>query len=360
MRLPFLPDRLAFYFLVSLLPFLLAGMALSMVFDLHRDRTGTLYFADLLGAATGALLVTLLLSWLGGETTVLAASLLPLLAAACFSRRLAAAAAALGVLVLVAAATNERTGLFKIKSAPTKGLYQHLARAPGARSGAHRLERLLAHRRGHGFSRSLPGPPLHRLRCLDEPPALGRRPGEPGPRRASWYRALPFKLAPARPQTLVIGPGGGSDVLVALAAGSAKVTAVELNPLMLRFVRHFGKDAGNLYDHPQVEAILSEGRTFVRRTDRRFDVILLGFVDSWAAVASGGLSLSENHLYTVEAFEAYLDRLTPGGMLVILRWDVDVPAPRRERDRAAGGRKRRRSGCSCSSNVGARKGSRRR
>jgi hypothetical protein len=54
-------------------------------------------------------------------------------------------------------------------------------------------------------------------------------------------------------------------------------------------------------------------------------VILMGFVDSWAAVASGGLSLSENHLYTVEAFKAYYDHLTPGGEIVILRWDVDVP-----------------------------------
>ena len=51
----------------------------------------------------------------------------------------------------------------------------------------------------------------------------------------------------------------------------------------------------------------------------------MGFVDSWAAVASGGLSLSENHLYTVEAFQAYYDHLTPDGELVILRWDVDVP-----------------------------------
>ena len=120
-----------------------------------------------------------------------------------------------------------------------------------------------------------------------------------------WYRGLPFKVAPERPKTLVIGPGGGSDVLVALGAGSERVTAVEMNPLMLRFVRHFGAAAGNIYDHPQVEAVLSEGRTFIRRSDRRFDVILMGFVDSWAAVASGGLSLSENHLYTVEAFSAY-------------------------------------------------------
>ena len=93
---------------------------------------------------------------------------------------------------------------------------------------------------------------------------------------ATWYRALPFKVAPEKPKTLIIGPGGGSDVLVALAAGSEKVTAVEMNPLMLRFVRHFGARAGNLYDHPQVEAILSEGRTFIRRTDRTFDVILHG------------------------------------------------------------------------------------
>ena len=82
-----------------------------------------------------------------------------------------------------------------------------------------------------------------------------------------WYRALPFKVVPpSSRRRSIIGPGGGSDVLVALAAGSEKVTAVEMNPLMLRFVRHFGARAGNLYDHPQVEAILSEGRTFIRRT----------------------------------------------------------------------------------------------
>ncbi len=70
---------------------------------------------------------------------------------------------------------------------------------------------------------------------------------------ATWYRALPFKVAPRSRETLVIGPGGGSDVLVALAAGSRRVTAVEMNPLMLQFVRHFGDKAGNLYDQPEGE-----------------------------------------------------------------------------------------------------------
>jgi hypothetical protein len=138
------------------------------------------------------------------------------------------------------------------------------------------------------------------------------------------YRALPFRLVRPR-ETLVIGPGGGFDVLLALGCGSQRVVAVEMNPLMLRFVRHFGQAAGNLYDHPRVETHLAEGRHFVGRGARRFDVILLGFVDSWASLASGGLSLSENYLYTVEAFRAYHERLADDGMLVILRWDVDVP-----------------------------------
>ena len=138
------------------------------------------------------------------------------------------------------------------------------------------------------------------------------------------YRALPFRLMP-NAETLIIGPGGGPDVVAALASGSRKVTAVEMNPLMLQFVRSYGPRAGNLYNRNDVDAILSEGRNFVSRTNKKFDIILLGFVDSWASVASGGLSLSENYLYTVEAFRAYYDHLSDNGILVILRWDSDIP-----------------------------------
>src|SRR4030095_3330639 len=89
--------------------------------------------------------------------------------------------------------------------------------------------------------------------------------------------------------------------------------------------RNYGARAGNLYNRPDVETVLSEGRNYISRTDKKFDIILLGFVDSWASVASGGLSLSENYLYTVEAFRAYYDHLTDNGILVILRWDSDIP-----------------------------------
>ena len=324
-RSPFRIDTpsLVFYFLVSLVPFFLAGITLSMLFTLGRESAGRLYFADLLGASLGALAVTALLQWLGGENAVLAVSIAPLVAAALFAPRFRAPSALAVLLVLASIGVNERTGLFKIRSAPTKGLYRHMAASPGSR---------IALTGWNAYSRidALTGVGPYVARLYIDSDAWtnilewdGDVASLSGMRSA--YRALPFEIVPPGPQTLIIGPGGGSDVLYALAAGSKKVTAVEMNPLMLRFVRHFGAQAGNIYDHPQVEAILSEGRTFVRRTDRAFDVILMGFVDSWAAVASGGLSLSENHLYTVEAFADYLDHLTPDGQLVILRWDVDVP-----------------------------------
>ena len=323
-RLPFEPDRLPLYFSASLFPFLLAGMALSVVFASRRLISGRLYFADLLGASIGALAVTGILSVLGGENAVLAVAIAPAVASACFARKFRWPAAVVVVLAVAAILANEQTGLFKIRSAPSKGMYQHMAATPGSRvelTGWNAYSRIDA---VVGFE----SPYLARLYIdSDAWTSIVEWDGNPASLSSltEWYRALPFKVAPAKPKTLVIGPGGGSDVLVSIAAGSERVTAVEMNPLMLQFVRHFGARAGNLYDHPRVETILSEGRTFIRRSDRQFDVILLGFVDSWAAVASGGLSLSENHLYTVEAFKAYMDHLTPDGMLVILRWDVDIP-----------------------------------
>jgi hypothetical protein len=322
-RLPFYPDRLAWYFLYSLGPFFLAGVTLSMLFTLGRENAGRLYFADLLGASLGALAVTFLLA-LGGENAVLAVSIAPFVAAAIFSRRFRVPSAIAVVLVLTALGLNERTHLFSIRSAPTKGLYRHMAATPGARialTGWNAYSRIDA---VTGFA----SPYLARLYIdSDAWTNVIEWDGKVASlaRMRTEYRALPFELVPPRPKTLVIGPGGGADVLYALAAGSEKVTAVEMNPLMFRFVRHFGAQAGDIYDHPGVEPILSEGRTFVRRTGRRFDVVVMGFVDSWAAVASGGLSLSENHLYTVEAFRDYLDHLTPDGELVIMRWPVDAP-----------------------------------
>jgi SAM-dependent methyltransferase len=324
-RFPFTLERLPLYFVAPLVPFFLAGMALSMIFDLNRARAGSLYFADLVGASIGALGVTLLLQTLGGETAVLVAAVAPCIAAALLSshravRTLAGVgAAAMGLLAFSGAGDST----FQIVPSPLKAMRRQMderASATIAQRGWNAYSRIDA---VEGFE------PPYLARLYIDSDAWTSILGWDGRIESvqdmrTWYRARPFSLF-TNPHTLVIGPGGGSDVLVALASGSRKVTAVELNPLMLQFVRHYGERAGHLYNRPDVEVIQSEGRNFISRTSNRFDVIYLGFVDSWASVASGGLSLSENYLYTTEAFRGYYDRLSDDGVLVILRWDVDIP-----------------------------------
>jgi len=125
---------------------------------------------------------------------------------------------------------------------------------------------------------------------------------------------------------LVIGSGGGSGVMVALSLGARKVTAVEINPLTCRVVtREFSDYIGGLYFRPDVELINAEGRSYLARTQRKFDVIEMTFVDSFTALSSGAYSLSENYLYTVEAFEEILDHLKTDGVLSCSRFYFTPP-----------------------------------
>lgn len=335
-QFPFEMDRLPLYFLAPLLPFFLAGMALSIVFDLHRAVAGSLYFADLLGAAIGAVLVTLLLHWLGGEAALVAGAIAPAIAAVCLTTdrqtreeqsqapQAVRIAAIVAVLLTAGAAFSAiKFGMLRVVPGTTKAMRRQMVAAPAARitqTGWNAYSRIDA---VEGIGEN----DLARL-YIDSDAWTNVREWDGRLESAKdlrdSFRALPFRLVP-NAETLIIGPGGGPDVVAALASGSRKVTAVEMNPLMLRFVRNYGARAGNLYDRPDVETIKSEGRNFISRTNQKFDIILMGFVDSWASVASGGLSLSENYLYTVEAFRAYYDHLTDNGMLVILRWDSDIP-----------------------------------
>jgi hypothetical protein len=349
-RYPFEMDRLPLYFLAPLLPFFLAGMALSIVFDIHRAIAGTLYFYDLIGAALGAVLVTLLLHLLGGEAALLVAAIAPALAALLMSLspetsevrgqrsevnegapsltvgflpKALRIVALLGVvLAIVAVVATVKYGAFRVKPGTTKAMRNQMDASPGSH---------IVQTGWNAYSRidCVEGLPNSFARLYIDSDAWTGIRGWDGNLNSvqdmKWsYRALPFRLTP-NAQTLIIGPGGGPDVVAALASGSKKVTAVEMNPLMLKFVRSYGARAGNLYDRPDVETILSEGRNFISRTDRKFDIILLGFVDSWASVASGGLSLSENYLYTTEAMRAYYDHLSDNGILVVLRWEMDIP-----------------------------------
>jgi len=331
LQFPFTPERLNFYFCLSLLPFLAGGAALSLAFERHGLDSNRLYFADLIGAALGTLMVPLAISRLGVETAILATAILPAAAALLLSLSLPRRAArwwgSVAVIFLIGNVSltgwNLHTEALAVRTAPGKALYKLLAQHPQARINTDRWNAYSRITSVSGFD------DFHLARLFIDSDAetsvlhWDGTPDDPADAR-DWFRAFPFRLVP-EPRVLVIGPGGGTDVVMAIASGSPGVTAVEMNPLIIDCVRDLGAEAGNLYDHPKVHLVVAEGRNFIERTDERFDLIVLGWVDSWASVASGGLALTENYLYTRDALEAYYDHLTEGGALAIIRWPVDVP-----------------------------------
>jgi predicted membrane-bound spermidine synthase len=135
---------------------------------------------------------------------------------------------------------------------------------------------------------------------------------------------LPYELKKAN-NALVIGGGGGEDIMMALAGGADKVTAVEINPLIVSAVKRFG-GAENVYNNKDVKLFLDDGRRFISSSNEKYDVITIKLVDSWAAQLAGGYALSENYLYTTEAFQQYYRHLSKdGGMLVMIRWNFEIP-----------------------------------
>ena len=132
---------------------------------------------------------------------------------------------------------------------------------------------------------------------------------------------LPYVLQ-NQPKVLVIGSGGGRDILLALLAGSRDITAVEINPSAVEAVTRFASYSGDVYNLPQVKTIIGDGRNYIEITDDYYDTIYLSLVMTQAAGA-GGLALSENYVFTREAIAAYLEHLRDDGQLVFLAHDED-------------------------------------
>jgi len=133
---------------------------------------------------------------------------------------------------------------------------------------------------------------------------------------------LPFSIARPR-RVLILGAGGGNEVLQALHYRAAHIDAVELNPQILELVRgRYGVFSGGLYTTPGVRTHASEAREFLAGVDPAtpYDLVELSLADSFAASSAGLYALNEGYLYTVEALRSYLRVLSPGGFVAITRW----------------------------------------
>ncbi len=132
-----------------------------------------------------------------------------------------------------------------------------------------------------------------------------------------WRSALGFPPE----QAFIIGGGGGRDVLTALAFNVGQVDVVELNPAVVEAVQQkFGDSSGRVYSHPQVHLTIGEARGELSRRQTQYDLIQMSMIDTWASSMAGSMVMTENSLYTQEAFDLYLSRLKPEGVLSVSRW----------------------------------------
>lgn len=310
-------------YFAAALPFFAAGTTISLVISETISRVNRVYFADLMGAAAGCLILVPLLNTLGGPNTVLAASALYAASAVIWfalarSARGRNAAVALTAALVVLVAVNARVAFIDVHYAKGK----ELARERFVKWNS--FSRVaLGSERGTGMPNividadAATGIPTFDLSTLSDEQRRGLLYQGPG---------LVYVLRPAA-RTLIIGAGGGWDLARALASGSRDVTGVEINPIIATTImreRFVGLSHG-LYFRPEVRIAVEDGRSFVRRSSEKYDIIQMTLVDTWASTAAGAFALSENNLYTSDAFCEYLNHLTDRGILVFTRWGLEPP-----------------------------------
>lgn len=328
----------ALYLCLSL-PFFFAAACFGLAFARHGSDIPVLYGADLLGAGAGAALA-LVLSWLApvdaglGVVAVIAASAAALAAGGPARWAMRICAALLLPTLLLATSGHVL--------APPVNEFKGLAKSLLVRDA-----RIIAERHSsYGWLAVVESPriPLRQVPGLSlaneqEPPAqlavytdgdaltvLTRRvDAAHSAYLGRTTSALPYRLL-ARPRVLVLGAGGGFDVLQALSLGAHDVRAVETNPQMVGLVRDtYASYAGQLYRDPRVRVQVADIRGFARANREQYDLIVLAHGGSATAGSAGVQAVAEDYAVTVQALRDYHRLLAPGGFLAITRWQKQPP-----------------------------------
>ena len=321
------------------IPFIFSGICICLALTSFKDRVGSLYATDLVGAALGCVTLPVLFDYFDGVTSVIVLSFF----------------VSLGV--LGCAWNNRRVRYFCIVSAITFGLLAPINvlfeffTVTWAK-GRSELQ-LKSYEKWNTFARIMVGGDQFRV---TNPFYWGGSAARPADLRTAqlWIlidsfalTALPqyergktsleylkydltnigYYLMKPNSDALVIGVGGGRDILSALAFGAKEVDAVEINADIINLLTWRYKRFNQLASDPRVRLINDEARSYITRNNKRYDSIQISLVDTFAATAAGAFVFTENSLYTVEAWKLFLQRLTPDGILSCSHWyESDPPA----------------------------------
>jgi spermidine synthase len=320
------------------LPFFFAANCFGLAFSQFRKIIHRTYHWDLVGAGVGALFIIFLLS-LFNPTTCL--------------KMIAVAGP---IAALLTARRNQRSGLLTLQSViilstavllllwPSTWLELKISQYKGLPktlqiSGTEVIEQRtspfglltvvkspqIPFRHAPGLSLASRQEPPDQLGVFTDGDAMTAITRYEGRREYLSYlddlsSALAYHLI-EKPRTLILGAGGGADVLQALYHDSTSIDAVEINPQMVELVRdQYAEFAGNVYRHPRVKIHICDARGYLAANHLNFDLIQVSMLDSFASSGAGTHALSENYLYTVEALQEAYAHLNDDGLISITRW----------------------------------------
>jgi hypothetical protein len=347
LAIPFVPhftmagvSSVALTCVVISVPFVCSGVVVCLALTRFPKRVNRLYAADLIGAGLGCVLLVAAFWWLDGPSLVIGIGALACVGAVLFAydagvrpSRKALSVGALLALVLV-------TGFNSYRHAQGNPFIRILW-AKEEQDTLHTYDRWNAFSRitvdgqrtdvgrpaGYGMSAEMPEDmTVPQMSMLIDGVAGTMLTGYDGDESTTDFLRYDitnlgyYALDGSDFRSAVIGVGGGRDVLTGLEFGAEDVTGIEINGNILDLVTDELGDFTNLTDDPRVNLVNDEARSWLTRTDERFDMIQMSLIDTWAASSAGAFALTENSLYTTDSWQTFFDRLTPGGVLSVSRW----------------------------------------
>lgn len=318
--------------LTMFLPFLVAGTLLAMAYKTFVSHSSALHFADLVGAALGSLTIVFFINWTGAPLAILFVSIVTLISAAFFSiasqKKLILAISLLTIFGISIFAQYSDTH-WNIQPATNQG-----KELSNFMSNSELDGKLLDSKwTSFGHIDLVASPALpHEKRIYVDGGAgtslyhfngnFSDSTDSVVPLLTNTTLYFPYYFADKN-SSLIIGPGGGVDVLTALMAGVKKIDAVDVNPGIVDIVKEQADYDGGIYtNYGNVQVTIDDGRSYIKRTDQEYDVIMLDVPLTKTAQGTLGYSLAENYLFTTDSFIDYLNHLNDNGFLTIVAHDI--------------------------------------
>lgn len=313
------------------LPFYFSGVVVSALLTKSPLPVGRLYAADLVGASLGCLFVLAGLDFMDAPSLMILCAAVGLLAALLFAAGTATAARSRALLSLLLAFV----ALSLLNSSTLRGIRPLVVKGQIRPAYLHLMERWNSFSRVAvwfgtvgpppywGPSPHAPQPviPQYRMDIDGEAGTVMTKFKDPADIDFLRYdvTTIGYRLGRKGP-ACIIGVGGGRDIQSALLFGHERVTAVELNPIFVDILKGPFREFAGVANRDNVQIVVDEARSYLTHTQDRFALIQMSMIDTWAATGAGAFSLSENALYTVEAWKVFLGRLTDDGVFTVSRW----------------------------------------